>query len=277
LLNSIKTVSRVEFEAKFPVFMLKFKKPVEYMYRFGKKYSKLLKVLGDISVIIGVLGMIIAGALLTKGTFDIINGGPAQVGLVIPGVRIPGSPVYIPLVEGLVAILLLAIFHEGMHGIMAAAHGIKSKYTALILMLFIPAAGVEVDEEKLRKKDTMTKLRIFAAGSMGNFILAGLVFLLIIPTGWIVGANSQFKGLKVLNSSNIAFKSDEVIQSVNGIDTRSIDRLQAALVEIGPNANVSVQTNQRVVTGRLDAKGKLGVYIEPLFNFTSIWAVFSLL
>ncbi|MBR9680384.1 MAG: hypothetical protein GOU98_01005 [Candidatus Altiarchaeota archaeon] len=261
----------MEFDLKFPMFMLKFEKPVEYMYRFGKKYSKPLKVLGNISVLVGIFGMLIAGALLAKGSIDIINGGPASVGLVIPGVRIPGSPVYIPLVEGLIAILLLAVFHEGMHGIMAAAHGIKSKYTALILFLFIPAAGVEIDEEKLAKTSKLAKLRIFAAGSMGNFILAILVLGLLFPTGYVVQQNSEDLGLKVLNSTNMPFEVDEVILSINNQETRSIIQLREVLGGLEPGSEVVVKTDRRELSGNLEDDGKLGIYLEPLFEFTSIW------
>ncbi|MBR9689555.1 MAG: hypothetical protein GOV01_01500 [Candidatus Altiarchaeota archaeon] len=256
-------------EFKFPIFMLQFEKPVEYMYAVGKKYKKFFQMLGNLSVIVGVLGMILTGVLLTKGAWTIIQGGPAQVGLVIPGVRIPGSPIFIPLVEGLIAILLLAVFHEGMHGIVAASEGIRSKYTALILFLFIPAAGVEIDERKLAKKDSLSKLRIFSAGSMGNFILAILALGLMFPTGWMAGKFIAGDGLLVLNSSNLAFEQGAVITHINGKETKTVLQLRDVLGSEIPGAPVEVKTTNSTVYGTLTDEGKLGVYLESVFHYVS--------
>ena len=117
----------MEFEFSFPMILLKFKEPAIWMERFGKKHSRAIKLLGNISTVIGIFGMLLAFAFMVRGAVAVINGGPAQVGLVIPGVRLPGSQFYVPLVEGIIVIFFMAVFHEGMHGIMAGAEGIRPK------------------------------------------------------------------------------------------------------------------------------------------------------
>jgi membrane-associated protease RseP (regulator of RpoE activity) len=258
----------MELELNFPALMLKSDRPVEFMHRFGKKHSRALRVLGDVAVAVGFLCMVVATVLLAKGAVDIVRGGPAQVVIVIPGVRVPGSPIYVPLLEGLVVIFLLAVFHEGMHGIMAAAQGVRSKFAALILFVFIPAAGVEIDEKGLEKKGRLEKLRIFAAGSMGNFILAALCLGLLFPAGRLAAGAVAWDGLKVLNTSNLPFDEGEVIVSINGSDTLDVEQLQAVLDRLGPGAAVSVETLNRTVVGTLNDAGKLGVYLEPQSHYT---------
>ncbi|TRO62046.1 hypothetical protein E2P64_00745 [Candidatus Bathyarchaeota archaeon] len=257
----------MELEFKFPVFMAKFDRPVEAMYALGKKHSRFFRRLGNLSALVGIVGMIVAAAFLVRGAITIIGGGPAQVGIVVPGVRIPGSPIYIPLFEGLIAVFLLAIFHEGMHGIMAAAEGIKSKYTALILFLFIPAAGVEIDEKKLEKKGSLTKIRIFSAGSMGNFILALLCLGLLFPTSQVLDGLIEPEGLQVVNTTNLALSPGDVVLKINGRDVRSVDLLRDVLDDIGPEGAVEVTTKNATVFGKLTGEGKLGVYLQPQFHY----------
>jgi len=257
----------MKFEIKFPMFMLQSEWPVEYMYALGKKYRRFFKLLGNISIIVGLLGMLFTFVLLGRGLISVLEGGPAQVGLVIPGVRIPGSPIYIPLLEGLIVIFMLAVFHEGMHGIMAGAEGLKSRYAAFILLLFIPAAGVELDEKKLKEKSAVSRMRIFAAGSMGNFILALICIGLMFPMGQIAPAFIESDGLLVLNSSNIEFADGAVITEINGQDVREIENLEDILASLEPGAPVNIATTNGTVTGNLDDNGKMGVYLQPLAHY----------
>jgi len=259
----------VEVDFQLPALMLKFTRPVEWMERVGRRHSRALRVLGDLSVLVGMAGMVLAGALLARGAWDILKGGPAQVGLVIPGVHIPGSPIYVPLVEGLIAVFLLAVFHEGMHGLMAAAEGVASKYAALILFIIIPAAGVEIDEEKLGKKGKLSQLRIFAAGSMGNFILAALCLGLLFPAGRLMSGMVDYEGLRVHNTSNLPLEVGEVIVGVDGQDALSLGQLQEVLERMEPGQAVKVTTLNRTLEGRLTGEGKLGVYLDQEFSYTS--------
>ncbi len=259
----------MEFEFNFPLIMLKFQKPVEWMYSFGTKHKKAVKRIGNVAVVLGILGMILAMWLMIKGAFTVINGGPSQVGLVIPGVRLPGSQLFIPFWEGIISIFFLAIFHEGMHGIMAAAEGIKSRYTALLLMLVIPAAGVELDEQKLKKKSKMAKLRIFSAGSLGNFILALICLALIFPTGKLISGLIVYDGLLITNSTNPALESGDLLTEINGIDISSFNNLITAFDELVPNSEIIIKVNEEDRVAKLNEEGKLGVYLEQQFHFTN--------
>ena len=258
---------RVKLEFHFPMLMLQFERPAEWMHGFGRKHERAVRALGSISVLVGMVGMVVAGAFLFRGAIEVAMGGPAQIGVVIPGVKVPGSPVYIPLLEGLIVIFFLAAFHEGMHGIVAAAEGLKPKYAAFILFLFIPAAGVELDEEKLKKKSRLQKMRIFAAGSMGNFLLALLSLALLLPAGKVAALVVEPAGLRVLNSSNPAISAGEVIVSLNGREARSTDGLRAALEGLGPGERVVIGTLNGSVEAFLNGEGKIGVYLEQELNY----------
>jgi len=56
--------------------------------------------------------------------------------------------------------------------------GIEIKSSGLILLAVIPGAFVEPDENAIKKKKPMQKLRVYAAGSFGNFFLAAVMFIL---------------------------------------------------------------------------------------------------
>ena len=63
-----------------------------------------------------------------------------SVSLVIPGVELPGSSIYVPLGYGLVALATVLIVHEFSHGILAVAEKINVKSVGLMLFAILPGA-----------------------------------------------------------------------------------------------------------------------------------------
>lgn len=148
----------VEVKFQFPTLMAQFHKPTKWMWDFGQRWEKAFKKLGDFSILVGMFFMPVAFAFLVSATWTLLSGGGAQIAIMIPGVQMPGTNFKLPLGEGLLAIFLIAIFHEGMHGFMAAAHGVRSKFS-LILLAIIPAAGVEIDETILKNMKKRDRVR----------------------------------------------------------------------------------------------------------------------
>ena len=96
----------------------------------------------------------------------------------IPGVEIEGSPISVPL-HALFGLLVLVIVHELAHGIVARAEGIRVKSMGLVTAGIFPiGAFAEPDEKQMLKMPARSRLRVFSAGSMSNF-LTGFVFLLL--------------------------------------------------------------------------------------------------
>jgi len=175
------TIFRKHVDVHFPIFMLKSKGLGRWIYKKSQKHTKAIKVYADIGIVVGILGVVLSVWFLANGLLrQVVNwiegtAAPASVSVVIPGVKIPGSPVYVPLVEGLIAIAVLAIVHEFAHASVASALKLKPKSVALVIMAFIPAAGVELDEDKIKSKLSLRdRLRIYAAGSFTNFLIGGI-------------------------------------------------------------------------------------------------------
>ncbi len=109
-----------------------------------------------------------------------------------PAVRLPGVilayPGLIPgltIVAWLVAIGSILLVHEFSHGILLHAQGLQTKSVGGMFLVAIPGAFVEPDEKQLMRAPISKRLRMFAAGSMGNFVLAficlAVLLMLLVP------------------------------------------------------------------------------------------------
>jgi hypothetical protein len=90
---------------------------------------------------------------------------PPAVAPLLPGVHVPGVPesLFIPLVQGLIAIFIVAVIHEFCHGVVARAHNIPVKSTGIVLIGPFFAAFVEPDEAVMKKKsDVVNYSMIFS-------------------------------------------------------------------------------------------------------------------
>ena len=146
---------------------------------------------------------------------------------ILPGVDYPGNLIYVPLGYGLFALATLLIIHEFAHGILARAEGIKIKSIGLLLLAVLPGAFVEPDEEEVAKASKLTKLRIYAAGSISNLTLAGIAFLIVyIISNFFVPAAFHTDGIvitSVIPNSPAAgtLKEGMVIYNINGHDIKN--------------------------------------------------------
>jgi membrane-associated protease RseP (regulator of RpoE activity) len=100
--------------------------------------------------------------------------------LVIPGVQIPGSPVFIPFWYGIIALFIVVVIHEFGHGIVSKAHGIPIKSTGIVFFGPLIGAFVEPDEKKLIKQPSPVQVSMFASGPFFNVILSAAVFAILL-------------------------------------------------------------------------------------------------
>jgi len=109
----------------------------------------------------------------------------------IPGVTISvGSLPWFLLAAGVVILT-----HELGHGLMCVVEGIPVKSAAVMFAVVTFGGAVEPDEEGMEEASTMSKMRVFAIGSMIN-LLTGL---LIIPVFIMLGGALPTQLLIFLN------------------------------------------------------------------------------
>jgi len=105
---------------------------------------------------------------------------------IIPGLEVPGSPIFVPL-SAVVSLVILIIVHEFSHGIIAITEKIRVKSLGLLTLGIFPiGAFTEPDEKQLNKIEMHKRMRVFSAGSMMNFVFAFAFLGLFIPVNAII-------------------------------------------------------------------------------------------
>ncbi|MAG08414.1 hypothetical protein CMO89_03000 [Candidatus Woesearchaeota archaeon] len=263
--------------------MYKTKLGLKLMDSIAKKFSKPLKYIGYLGIMVGFIGIGFLGWSLVSNIHNLLTlpSAPAGVGIIQPFKAGVKGTVYVPFFYFIISIFVLAIVHEFSHGIMARLHGIEIKSSGFaflgVLVPIIPAAFVEPDEEKLKEKDRKAQLSIFAAGPFANILLAFVVLLF----SWAIAApiaNSvtEFDGVLITGlmegeeypAEQAGISEGEVITNVNDMPITTVADLSKALEGKSPGETVSLATNKTGYSLTLapdpknESKPYLGVYIR---------------
>jgi len=212
------------------MYLYRTKVGVKFIDYIGEKYKKTIKVFGFLGVVCGYILMVLMLYFLYY-LIKIYLFNPEMV----RAIKIPPLMPLIPYLPSLfkvtflppfyftywiLAIAIIAIFHEFSHGIVAKRYGIKIKTTGFGFLGPFLAAFVEPDEKQMQKKPKFQQLSVLSAGVFSNLILAVLFFLLLAvffaltyaPAGAIfnayaseivnISAISTIGGINITNSSN---------------------------------------------------------------------------
>lgn len=223
---------------------------LNFIARLAEKHKRFWKAFGKASMYVGFGGIGFILIFLTYQTINIITKPTtaAGVALAIPGVKIPGSPIFIPFWYGIISLILVLLVHEGCHGLVAKAHGIKLKSAGVGLLALLPLAFVEPDEKQLDKAPLKTRLAVFGAGPMANFTTVLIVLLLsalIVP---VVNASFEFKGMEITEvregfpMEQAGLKPGYRMTGVNGKDTLYAVNFSQEMDKIKPGETVIIET-----------------------------------
>ncbi len=193
--------NRKKFDIQGKIIALyKTKFGTKLMRSFVKKHPNFVKIFGYSGIGFGFVGMLFISYTLLENLFKLVTipGAQSAVTPVLPGVQIPGSPVFIPLISGWIALFIVIVVHEFSHGIVAIAHKIKIKSSGILFFGPLMGAFVEPDEEKLSKASDVVKYSVFAAGPFSNMVLAGITALIVI-----IALNPMFTSLTQLEGFSI--------------------------------------------------------------------------
>ncbi|RME30727.1 hypothetical protein D6789_04780 [Candidatus Woesearchaeota archaeon] len=212
-----------------------------------------IEKVGEHGIVIGFLGMLFIIGVFLKGLTDLFFApeAPPVVGLVLPGVKVPGLDIKIPLVTGWLALFIVIVIHEFSHGVVSKAHKVKVKSSGLMVFGPIGGAFVEPDEEQLKKAPDKVQLSLFAAGPYSN-ILSGMLFALIgsavlVPLLVLLSTPVGFSFTSVEAGAAAAGVEPGVIyNSVNGEPALSVNDLLKELKGLQPGDVVTLTS----ITGR---------------------------
>lgn len=208
------------------VLMLKTEKLEHMITRIANISPRFWKYLINLSIPLGIFFMILMLVSLIISLQMMFK--TPTVSLILPGVDIPGSPIYIPFVTGFIALATVLIIHEGGHGVLARAEGVSIDSVGLILLAIIPGAFVEPNENEIKKLNTWSKIRIYFAGPMFNITLCLIALIITAGIGGFMASEDLYTSDGMEISSVIPASPAEgvlsegmVINQINGINTNN--------------------------------------------------------
>lgn len=270
---------KFEFQGKV-VAIYKTKIGLKFMQKIADKFPRTVKFLGVVGIYVGFLGMFFMLYMVFWGLYQLIfqPSAPPLFSPVLPGISIPGSPVTLPLVEGLIALFVVVVIHEFTHGVLSKAHKIKVKSSGFVMFGPLPGAFVEPDEKKLKRAKAKVQLSIFAGGPFSNVVLAAVVFVLLIGATALSVNMYSVDGVAIsgfINSTDAAdggrlstLKEGDVIHFVNNERVNTVYDLSMALENASPGDSVLFGTSDgdKLVTLSSspfnESQAYIGIYLE---------------
>jgi len=243
--------SKFHFENKI-IAMYRTKIGLKLMDSIGGKHPRLIQFLGILGIYFGFLGMLFMVLFMGLGLYLMVFRPdlPALFAPVLPGIQIPGSPVKLPLIEGLIALFVVVVIHEFSHGVVSRAYNFKIKSSGFVMMGPLPGAFVEPDEKQLKKAPKKAQLSVFAAGPFSNILLFGVILGIYIlglagasgiyePTGIVIaGFVNESDSLYGARLSELSI--GEIITKIDEYDVKSIYDVRDALSEKNPGDEVDL-------------------------------------
>jgi len=270
---------RKHLERNGLMLMRKTEKGKELIDRIAKSNASLWKSLGTIGVALGFTGMALGTYMISKVVIEvvffsksIVNGPSLVLPALSPDTSISPGILQIPFWFWLIGIVSVVFVHEGMHAIQMRVADVKIKSSGIMFLAVIPGAFVEPDEDELKKRGYMQRQRVYAGGSLGNFMLAFFVLLLVsfimIPlffTPTIPWANLSGNGTYPAKLANMT----GFIMSIGDERTDDLSDIQRIMASTVPNQTINVKTTEGSYNIKLAAspenpeRGFLGIGYFP--------------
>ncbi|KZX15156.1 peptidase family M50 [Methanobrevibacter cuticularis] len=233
---------------EFPTIMWKTKRLRGFIDKIANLSPKFWKWFMIVGIFVSFGAMAVMTYLLFNSLSTVID-APA-VSLVIPGVSIPGSPIFVPFVYGIIGLATVVVVHEFSHGILARVEKINIKSIGLLLFAVLPGAFVEPDGDDMEIAKRSSRMRVYAAGSIANMSLFVIAFLITLTiSSFVIPGNFQQTGVEIDRviadspSANV-LKPGMIIEAINGVNVTDSNTYMDAVSTLKPGKPVYVTTNQ---------------------------------
>jgi membrane-associated protease RseP (regulator of RpoE activity) len=243
---------RKNIEFKYGVFMRRMQKGKEWIYYVGDRHKKFFGFFGYAAIVAGIIASLVSFYLILASGYNIVtNPGQARPGLqpIIPSVpsqTVCSFALCIPFWYWIIGVLIVLLSHELSHAFVSRAENIKIKSFGLLSILILPGAFVEPDERQLKKSSSLTKLKIYAAGSFANILIFFLVTGISITmfNSFYTASGVTYDKVILDSPAAAADMKGKVITAINGIKISSTDNFRNIISKISPGQTVDVRTNQ---------------------------------
>jgi len=238
-----------------------------------------------VSIFSSSIKVLAAVAHFFLGDTSILQTTTPGVSFVIPGITLP-------LLEGIIALIVLLVVHEGGHGVAARLAKVRIKSTGIITLGWLPmGAFVDVNEKQLEKANEKINAKVSVAGSTANLATCAIFF---IPTLILLSAIPNYYADKLVVigiSEKLAMKGLEngmQILAVNGAEVHNITQFAQLTKNISANQTITILTNKGEFLVTTDSAGKIGIivtqpikdeywYIKSLFSICGLITVLNFL
>jgi membrane-associated protease RseP (regulator of RpoE activity) len=180
---------------------------------------------------------------------------------VIPGVTIKIS-------WGLIIGIIIVFFaHEFSHGIVARREGINLKSMGLILLVVIPGAFVEPDEEEMKKASALTRIKVYSAGSMANFVVAALFLVVLYAVPQVPDGILIYDTIPGTPADDVLHEG-LIIYGINGADVSTYEQFSEELSAYKQGDALALDTSEGessiTLTAHPDIPGQGYMGIRPV-------------
>ena len=235
------------FEINFPIIMWKTDKLRGIISKISNFSPTFWKWYMNVGIVVCYIGMVAMAWILLSSLQTVFD--TPSVSIVLPGVEIPGSPIYVPFLSGFIALATVLIVHEFSHGIQAVGEKIPIKSVGLLLVAILPGAFVEPDEDELKKSSRISRLRVYGAGTMANITLALIALLIVSGISYEIPALFDEDGIEISrivgdSPSEGILKQGMIIESIDGNKINNSQNYIDIVSSFSPGDNVTVQTDQ---------------------------------
>ncbi|MEE9323664.1 MAG: site-2 protease family protein [Candidatus Aenigmarchaeota archaeon] len=259
------------------------------MFNIYPTFSDLELLKPYISILVGIFGVpALLVSLLFSHAFKITVGQSQIPGVspLLPGIGeegfgffFPGTGIFIPFWQALIAIICLLVPHEFAHGVLTRCHKIKLKSAGILTVGPIPiGAFVEPDQKEMEKHEGKARMRIYAAGSFTNLIVSVIALLLIaLVMAPMVNTITEPTGMMITNVINGTpahgvLERGFVIKEINSMQTLDIEFFQSAVSDLRPGQTTTLLTTNGTFSLTLvehpsnSSKGYMGIDLQEKFE-----------
>lgn len=131
--------------------------------------------------------IILYGGIILNAIIQTFVFGVDMVSDLVPGGTFLLPGINLPLFEGILALVVVLIVHEGAHAVLTRIAKIRLLSSGIVLFGIIPmGAFIEPDEKKLEELDELRQTRVIVAGPTFNLVTSLVSFVLFLGLAFLI-------------------------------------------------------------------------------------------
>ncbi len=262
LVGVLLIIDRKNIEFNYGLIIRRWKHGQYVMDKWIFNHKKFLQIFGTIGFIIGFGASVFGLASIIQ--MSLMN--QQAVSPILPtvgGVEYPSSITGVPFWFWIISIFVVLTVHEPMHAIFARLAGVPVRSWGIMTFLVVPiGAFVDPDMKKVQKLTLSQKLRVFAGGSFGNFITAGIIIAVMLASSLVFLDTKVTEYVIKDKPAQLAGVEGKLIR-VDGVEIKSPDDLTGVMTRLQPGTVIEVITDKGswMVTTTSRPDGAPGAYL----------------